>query len=132
MRAGGARALATATLAALLAACGETGDSYVVGSGRWNDIDVTVESRPAPPQAGNNEVVVIITRARHQPVYDAVVHVRARAENPWVQAIEDGHVGVYRRAVDFGREGDTRIEVRVQRGSDETTLGFPVRILSSR
>jgi hypothetical protein len=125
------RALAGALLLGL-GGCGASDDAYVVGNARWNDIDVAVESRPAPPRAGNNEVVVVLTGTRHQPVYDALVSVRAQAGAPWVQAIEDGHVGVYRRAVNFGAGSQATIEVQLQRGEARDTLTFPVAMLSAR
>jgi len=125
--------LLPALLAALCAAgCGSASDSYVVGSAKWRGFDVAVESRPAPPRQGKNEVVVIVTGEHQRPVFDAQVWVRAQAAADWVQAIEDGHVGVYRRAVDFGRSQRTDIEVRLQRGSDEGVLAFPVSILVDR
>lgn len=125
-------AVLTMLAACAMAACGESSDSYVVGTGRWNDFDVTVESRPAPPRAGNNEVVVIVTGARRQPVFDALVTLRAQPSEPWVQAIEDGHVGVYRRAVNFGRGQSATIQVQLRHGSDQGTLSFPVAILAAR
>jgi hypothetical protein len=122
-----------ATFAGLsLGACGESSDSYVVGTGRWNDFDVTVESRPAPPRQGNNEVVIIVTGERRQPVFDAIVNLRAQPSAPWVQAIEDGHVGVYRRAVNFGQGNGATIEVQLRRGTDETLLSFAVPIRAAQ
>ncbi len=117
--------------AAGLCACGSSSDSYVVGSGRWDAYDVSVESRPAPPRAGNNEVVVIITGERRQPVFDALVLVRAQPSAPWVQAIEDGHVGVYRRAVNFGHGSSAAIEVKLIRAEQEAILSFPVAIVAA-
>jgi hypothetical protein len=130
---GACAALALALLAIVgFGGCSASNDSYVVGTGRWNDYDVTVESRPAPPRAGNNEVVVIVTGERRQPVFDALVSVRAQSASPWVQAIEDGHVGVYRRAVNFGQGDHATIEVQLRRGDDQTLLTFPVVILATQ
>ncbi len=127
------RRLALSALAGIaLGGCGAEGDSYVVGAGKWQDFDVTVESRPAPPRPGKNEVVVIVTGARKQPIFDARVSVRAQDAADWVQAIEDGHVGVYRRAVDFGHADRASIEVHLQRGSEEAVLVFPVEIRADR
>lgn len=47
---------------------------------------------------------------------------------PWVQAIQDGLIGVYRRAIDLG-DGETAVlQVRLQRGTDETILRFPLKL----
>jgi hypothetical protein len=123
-------AAASLLAAVLLGACGAADTSAVIGTGRWGSIDVSVESRPAPPRAGNNEVVVSVTGERRQPIYDALVFLRAGDDAPWVQAIEDGHVGVYRRAVNFGAGGRAVVQLRLRRGADETTLQFPIAVLA--
>jgi hypothetical protein len=116
-------------LAVVLAACGSSGSDYVVGVRQTADLTVTIESRPAPPRAGNNEVVIgLETRTGRRPVYDAQVFVRSGATPDWVQAIEDGHVGVYRRAVNMGPGGQTQIEVRIQRGDHLDVVSVPVQV----
>ena len=119
-------------LLSLLAGCGADTGNAQIGAQRWGDLDVAVEVRPSPPRAGHNEVVVIVSGEHHRPVYDALVYLRAQADLPWVQAIEDGHVGVYRRAVFFAGAGDAAVQVRLQRGRDESVLVFPVRLGASR
>ena len=111
-----------------LASCSNGQDSSQIGTQKWGAYDVAVEVRPTPPRQGHDEVVVIITGERHRPVYDALVAVRADAEQAWVQAIEDGHVGVYRRAVFFGHGPDASLQVRLQRADTETVLEFPVTL----
>lgn len=111
---------------ALLSACGSSQDTAQLGTRSWGGFDVAVELRPAPPRPGHNEVVVIITGEHHRPVYDALVSLRADAGHDWVQAIEDGHVGVYRRAVYFGRGSAATLQVRLQRAETQSVLEFPV------
>jgi len=111
-----------------ISACGSNEQSGTVGTRQWGPYEVSVETRPSPPRPGQNEVVVIIVGERHQPLYDALVTVRANASSPWVQAIEDGHVGVYRRAVKFGPEAQSNLQVQVQHGPDSTILDFPVSV----
>lgn len=118
--------------AAGIVACGASQESAPLGTARWGQYAVAVETRPWPPREGNNEVVVIISGERHQPVYDAVVSIRAQAGAAWVQAIEDGHVGVYRRAVNFGHGGDTTLEVQLRRGDEQAVLAFPVALPAPR
>lgn len=129
--AGGRAALLAGALgAALLGGCNNGPDGSQIGMRPWGAFEVAVEVRPAPPRAGHNEVVVIITGEHHRPVYDALVAVRADAEQPWVQAIEDGHVGVYRRAVLFGHGPSVTLQVRVQRADAQSVLEFPVTLSS--
>jgi hypothetical protein len=112
---------------ALLCACSDNGNASNLGTQSWGAIQVSVETRPSPPRHGRNEVVVLVSGDRHRPVYDAVIRLRAQ-QDAWVQAIEDGHVGVYRRAVDFGEGDHATLQVQLQRGSEETILEFPVPI----
>ena len=121
----GAALGAPLVVVALLGACSAGGDNAQIGMRHWGSADVAVELRPSPPRAGPNEVVVIVSAEHHRPVYDAMVFVRARTDQPWVQAIEDGHVGVYRRAVRFS-SGDGALQVRLVRGNEEAVLDFPV------
>jgi hypothetical protein len=124
------RAFVVLVLAAL-AACSDPADEPTqLGTQAWGPFDVSVESLPSPPRAGHNEVVVQITGERSRPVYDALVQLRAGPASDWVQAIEDGHVGVYRRAVNFSAGTGNRIartlEVQLVRGDDRTILQFPI------
>lgn len=133
-----------AALAALgaLGACAPDArsDRAAVAHGSWQGLDVAVEVRPfdVPPapslvSAGHNEVVVSVTGEMHRPIFDAQVQLRALDDGPWVQAIEDGHVGIYRRAVDFGpRPADRTLQLRLQREQEQTTLSFPVQSLTLR
>jgi len=115
-----ARRSRAATLLAMIAAgaasasCSNSEESAALGTQQWGPYEVTVETRPSPPRAGQNEVVVIVAGEHHRPVYDALITLRAQASAPWIQAIEDGHVGVYRRAVNFGHGGDGKLQVQLR------------------
>ena len=109
-----------------LGGCGSGEQSGTIGTRQWGSYDVTVESRPWPPRQGQNEIVVMIVGEHHQPIYDALVTMRAQDSSPWVQAIEDGHVGVYRRAVRFAADGQSNLQIQLQRGDEKTVLDFPV------
>ncbi len=126
----GKRWLGTVIWAAALLGCGNSGsDSTLLGSQPWGAYDVAIEIRPSPPRVGHNEVVVIVSGEHHRPVFDALVSVRAQQTQPWVQAIEDGHVGVYRRAVNFGHGPTATLEVQLQRDQEPTgVLSFPVTL----
>ena len=114
----------------LVTACGNGADNAQIGSKPWGAFNVAVEVRPAPPRPGHNEVVVIVTGEHHRPVYDAIVSLRADERQDWVQAIEDGHVGVYRRAVYFGRAPAATLQVRLQRADSQAVVEFPVKLAS--
>ncbi len=122
----------TVAVTLALAACDASPEKDLVGSAHWGGMVVSVESRPSPPRPGNDELVVTLTDERRHPVSDVVVNLRARPDADWVQAIEDGHVGVYRRAVNFGGAGHAVLEMRLRRGAEEGALAFPVTVLAVR
>jgi len=127
-------AIALVAIAAVLAgaSCSNGEEAAAVGTQQWGPYDVTVETRPSPPREGQNEVVVIIAGEHHRPIYDALVTLRTQESAPWIQAIEDGHVGVYRRAVNFGHAREGKLLVQLQRGDEKTVLEFPVAIETGR
>ena len=47
---------------------------------------------------------------------------------PWVQAIQDGFIGVYRRAVDIGDGETVKLQVRLQQGKEQKVLLFPLKL----
>lgn len=120
--------LAIVAGAGLLAGCGSSADASRIGVRKWGTFDVAVEVRPSPPRPGHNEVVIVVSGEHHRPVFDALVSIRADAAQPWVQAIEDGHVGVYRRAVVFLPGSAASLQVRLQRADEQAILDFPVAL----
>jgi hypothetical protein len=104
------------------------GDAPAIPAQSWNGDVVRIETHPSPPLAGMSEVVVIVTGPHGKPVGDLMVSLRGNDAMPWVQAIQDGFIGVYRRAVDIG-DGETAVvQVKLQRGQDQKTLLFPLKL----
>ena len=89
---------------------------------------VRIETHPNPPLAGMSEIVVIITGPQGRPAGDLIVSLRGSGSAPWVQAIEDGFIGVYRRAVDIGEDKTGVVQVRLQQGAEQKVLLFPVNL----
>lgn len=89
---------------------------------------VRIETHPNPPLAGMSEIVVIITTPRGKPAGDLTVSLRGNDSVPWVQAIQDGFIGVYRRAVDIGDSKTAVVQVRLQQGAAEKVLLFPFNL----
>lgn len=113
-----------------LSACGLGAEPPFIPSQRWQEMEVRIETQPNPPIGGMTEIVVIITGPRGKPIYDLIVSLRGRESTPWVQTIQDGHIGVYRRAVDIGGGENAVLQVRLQRGELQNILLFPIRIAS--
>lgn len=81
----------------------------------WQGIEVLVETRPAPPTPGMNEVWVILTDTEKRPIPDAIVNIRATSASEWKQGIQDGHTGVFRRAIRIADPAHQRIEIKLER-----------------
>lgn len=115
-------------LPCLLAACGGTEQTEEVPPQKWQDADVRVESRPSPPKPGMNEFLVMVTGERGRPVYDLVVSLRTDDKDDWKQAIQDGRVGVYRRAVEVEPGARSTLQVQIRNKETESVLRFPLTV----
>lgn len=113
-----------------LLACGEGNQASVIPSQHWQEMDVRIETHPNPPVAGMLEVVVIVTGPRGRPIHDLIISMRGGDALPWVQTIQDGHMGVYRRAVDVGGGDAAALQVRLQRGDEQKILLFPFKLVA--
>jgi hypothetical protein len=115
-----------------LAACSDGGNQVSIPVQHWNETDVRIETHPNPPLAGMSEIVVIATGLHGRPDQDLTVSLRGDSSMPWVQAIQDGLIGVYRRAVDLGDGEKTVLQVRLQRGKQEKILLVPIKLAPAK
>ncbi len=116
-------------LVTFLVACNGGNEQQIsIPSQHWKGMDVSIETHPNPPLAGMSEIVVIVTGARGRPIQDLTVSLRGKDSTQWVQAIQDGLIGVYRRAIDIGDGESIVLQVRLQQGTDEQVLLFPLKL----
>jgi hypothetical protein len=121
-------AILLSIIATGLAACNDGGEPLSIPVQHWKEMDVRIETHPNPPLAGMSEIVVIVTGPHGKPTQDLTVSLRGNESMPWVQAIQDGFIGVYRRAVDIG-DGETLVlQVRLQQGTEQKVLLFPLKL----
>ncbi len=118
-------------LCSVLAACGGNG----VGEERpdsppqhWKGLDIRVETRPSPPHEGMAEFLVIVTTDNGRPGWDCIIDVRTSDQDEWKQCIQDGRVGVYRRAALVNGADRSTVQVQVKRREDTTVLYFPLKV----
>lgn len=111
----------------MLLACGNDGDQSRLPSQQWGDINITIEFRPIPLRQGMNEFMIVATNSDHLPAKDLVVSLRSKPDAPWQQAIQDGNIGVYRRAVRLD-SGDQTLYVYLRDRLEERVLEFPVSV----
>lgn len=112
-----------------LVACSDSGEGNAIAVQHWKDADIRIETHPNPPLAGMSEIVIIITGPHGRPIPDLTVSIRGGDSMPWVQAIQDGMIGVYRRAVDIGSGDAVILQVRLQQGSEEKVLRYPLKLM---
>lgn len=94
----------------------------------WGDVEVRIESRPSPPRTGMNEFLVMVTGERGKPISDLVVSLRTDDRDAWRQAIQDGQVGVYRRAAEVAPGTRSVLQVQIKRNGTESVLRFPLQL----
>lgn len=117
----------TICIVVALAACKDEIEPPPIPLQHWKEVGVRIETRPNPPKAGMSEVVVIAT-AGGRPVYDLIVSLRTTESAPWVQTIQDGHIGVYRRGVGLGFGESVVLQVLLQNGKEQQVLYFPLKL----
>ncbi len=110
----------------LLSACSEPDPRYQMAAQKWDDVVIKVESRPTPVRVGTNEFLILATLERGKPVHDLIISLRAEVDDDWQQAIQDGHSGVYRRALRIPGTPTLYVQLRKKMSEKETVLEFPL------
>lgn len=97
----------------------------------WRDVKIDVLTRPNPVRIGLNEFLVVVTRPDDQPAHDFIVSLRTKEDAGWLQAIQDGFTGIYRRSLRIEDSNSPSLWVRLEgvrgrSGYGETVLKFPL------
>lgn len=117
---GGAAACVSALI---LSGCGgATQDSPMQ---YWRDLRIHVESRSYIGVPGMRELLVYVNRGAVLPAWDCRIDLRTSDADSWKQAIEDGRVGVYRRAAPVDAEHSV-LQVWIRAEGNETVLRIPL------
>lgn len=117
-------------IAISLVGCGDTVEIPKRAAQNWQGIQIEVETRPVIPTSGMNEFLIIATRTvqLRQPAHDLIISLRMNDSDPWKQAIQDGYVGVYRRAMVIQDPVRQSVQVRVEARESQTILHFPIAL----
>jgi hypothetical protein len=105
--------------------CGCTGASQDSPTEYWRDLRIHVETRSYSAVPGMRELLVFVNRGAELPAWDCRIDLRTSDADAWKQAIEDGRVGVYRRAAQVDQEHSV-LQVRIQAEGSETVLRIPL------
>jgi hypothetical protein len=123
IRGGGMRWAAITASALILGGCGAATEDSPTES--WRDLKIHVESRSYGAVPGIRELLVFVNRGAELPAWDCRIDLRTSDADSWKQAIEDGRVGVYRRAAQVDQEHAV-LQVRIRAEGSETVLHIPL------
>jgi len=87
-----------AMLLLLLSACSSSEIVWAPEPQVWEEFTIHFETRPESVGPGMNEFLVIVNREGKRHIPDLLVHIRTNSSK-WKQAMPDGALGVYRRAL---------------------------------
>ncbi len=107
----------------LLAGCSSEEGAWAPAPQAWQDMSIRVETRPVVLRAGMNEFLVIANRQQRGFTSDLMVDVRTD-HSGWKQAMPDGALGVYRRALPVKDVQHDHLYVRLQRKGQQGELVF--------
>lgn len=111
-------------LTVLLAACSSSAPAFPPQT--WEDVQIRIETRPPQLEKGMNEFLIIATRGKARPAHDLVVSLAINDMARWHQAIQDGHVGAYRRALRVTDPASDVLFVRIERDNRQGVLRLPL------
>lgn len=109
--------------ALILSGCG--GDTQDSPTQNWRDLRIHVESRTYGAVPGMRELLVFVNRGAELPAWDCRIDLRTSDQDSWKQAIEDGRVGVYRRAARVDQDHSI-LQVWIRAEGSETVLRIPL------
>jgi len=110
-------------VALMLAGCSGEDTVWHAPLQQWQGMGFTVETRPTQIVRGMNEFLVIANRQQHGFVNDLLVHIRTTSSG-WKQAIPDGALGVFRRALSVKDVNKEQLFVQLERNGEKTELVF--------
>lgn len=111
-----------------LAACSDNRIPAIPAQ-HWQGLEVRLETRPQVITPGMMEFLVIITDQRGLPGHELVVSLRMAEADTWSQSIQDGHSGVFRRAIRV-KLGQDKVYVQLKGIDNDGELIFPLNVSS--
>ena len=116
--------VAAMLIVGLLSGCGGDDGSFFQQR-HWNTLDIKLETRPHPIQAGHNEFLLHLTGPKGARLaIGAVVHYRLHPQDAWIQAMPDGMSDVFRRALDVDDPRHAKLYVQLRFHGKQTQLEF--------
>jgi len=110
-------------LALLVSACSPGKQVWTPPAQVWNGLSIRIETRPTVLRPGMNEFLVIANRQQRGFSSDLMVDVRTESSD-WKQAMPDGALGVFRRALPVRDIQHDHLYVRLIRKGQQHEMVF--------
>jgi len=88
----------------------------------WGEYSFRLESRPPVVKKGMNEFLLIGNFGERKRAVDLITSFRIGPTGKWSQAIQDGHTGVYRKAMNVVDPGSDVLYVHVKKRNDKNEI----------
>jgi len=109
----------------LLLSCSADETVWLAAPQTWQDLTMRVETRPEHVRPGMNEFLIIAGRQQRGFINNLLVEVRTDSSGiDWKQAMPDGALGVFRRALPVKDAQHDRLYVRLTRDGQRGELTF--------
>lgn len=110
-------------VALMLVACSADEQAWSPPGQAWDDVAIRIETRPTVVSPGMNEFLVIANRQQRGFSADLVVDVRTE-NSDWKQAMPDGALGIFRRALPVRDVHRDHLYVRLHRKGEQREMIF--------
>ncbi|MDQ6954797.1 MAG: hypothetical protein Q9M20_05075 [Mariprofundaceae bacterium] len=106
----------------LLSACSSP-EVWAPEPQQWEEFTIHLETRPEVMRQGMNEFLLIVNRKGQRHIPDLLVKIRT-SNSKWKQAMPDGALGIYRRALQVQDLQHEQLYVRLSYRGKEGALTF--------
>jgi len=107
----------------LIAGCSSEQPGWSPEPQSWQDITIRMETQPTPVRVGMNEFLLIANHQQRGFVNDLLVEVHTNGSG-WKQAMPDGALGVFRRALPVSDIEHDHLYVRLTRRGEQGEITF--------
>jgi len=107
----------------LMSACSADEQVWSPKPQSWQDITMRFETQPSPIRLGMNEFILISSHQQRGFMNDLLVEVHTESSG-WKQAMPDGALGVFRRALPVNDIGHDHLYVRLTRRGKQGEMTF--------
>jgi len=106
-----------------LAACAPAEPVWTPAAQQWQDVTINIETQPSPIRLGMNEFL-LITGHQQRGFGDGLLLMVRTENSKWEQAIPDGALGVFRRALPVNDIQHDHLYVRLSRHHQHGEMTF--------